>query len=68
MPVRIRFADSASREKAKAARGRWDPEKKVWFMRFGKINGTSLEKHIVLDAFQQKEYLKAYNAICHKSI
>jgi hypothetical protein len=51
VPMRIRFADSASREKAKAARGRWDPEKKEWFMRFGKIKGTSLEKHIVLDAF-----------------
>jgi hypothetical protein len=49
--VRIQFADSVSREKAKAAKGRWDPEKKLWFMRYGKIKGTDLEKHIVLDAF-----------------
>jgi len=27
VPVRIGYADSASREKAKAAKGRWDPER-----------------------------------------
>ncbi len=51
VPVQIGFADSASREIAKAARGRWDPEAKMWFIRYGKIKGTSLEKHIILDAF-----------------
>lgn len=54
VPVRIGFTDNASREKAKAARGRWDPEAKLWFIRFGKIKGTSLEKHIVLDAFPKE--------------
>ncbi len=48
VPVHIGFTDIASREKAKAARGRWDPEAKLWFIRYGKIKGTSLEKYIIL--------------------
>ena len=48
VPVHIGFTDIASREKAKAAKGRWDPEAKLWFIRYGKIKGTSLEKHIIL--------------------
>jgi len=48
VPVHIQFSDSASREKAKAARGRWDPEAKLWRIRYGNIKGTSLEKYIVL--------------------
>ncbi len=51
VPVRIGYADSASREKAKTAKGRWDPEQKLWFIRYGRIKGTTLEKHIILDAF-----------------
>jgi hypothetical protein len=51
VPVHIGFTDTESREKAKAARGRWDPEAKLWFIRYGKIKGTNLEKHIILDTF-----------------
>jgi len=51
VPVHIGFTDIASREKAKEARGRWDPEAKLWRIRYGNIKGTSLEKYIVLDAF-----------------
>jgi hypothetical protein len=54
VPVRIGFAETALQEKARAARGKWDPEVKLWFIRFGKIKGTDLEKHIVLDAFPSK--------------
>ena len=50
VPVRIGFTDSSSREKAKAVQGRWDPEKKLWFIRYEKVKGMDLEKHIVLDA------------------
>jgi hypothetical protein len=32
----------------KAAKGRWDPEKRLWFIVFGKIKGIELEKHIAL--------------------
>ncbi len=51
VPVHIGFTDTASRNLAKAAHGRWDPEEKLWFIRYGKIKGTSLEKHIILDVF-----------------
>ncbi len=59
VPVHIGFTDIASREKAKAARGRWDPEAKLWFIQYGKIKGTSLEKHIILDAFPAGEKSKS---------
>ncbi len=51
VPVYIGFSDKSSREIAKAAKGRWDPEKKLWFIRYGRIKSTALEKHIILDAF-----------------
>lgn len=38
------------RLKAKAAGGRSNPEKQLWFVKYGKIAGTSLEKHIYVDA------------------
>ncbi len=50
VPVRIAFTEKALQEKARAAKGRWDPGVKLWFIRFGRIKGTELEKHIVLDA------------------
>jgi hypothetical protein len=39
---------------AKAAGGRWDPKKRLWFIPYGKIKGSELEKHIVLDAEESK--------------
>ena len=53
VPVHIGFSDTTSREIAKAAKGRWDPEQKLWFIRYGRIKGTALEKHIILDAFSK---------------
>lgn len=48
----------------RAARGRWDPEVKLWFIRYGKIKGTVLEKHIVLDASAMESIKqKAYNTV-----
>jgi len=35
--------------KAKAAGGRWNPEKQLWFVKYGRIAGTPLEKHIHID-------------------
>ena len=54
VPVRISFTEKELKELAKAAKGRWNPEVKLWFIRYGNIKGTALEKHIVLDAFQSK--------------
>ncbi|MDA8099885.1 MAG: hypothetical protein M0042_09680 [Nitrospiraceae bacterium] len=53
VPVHIGFSDTPSREIAKMAKGRWDPEQKLWFIRYGRIKGTPLEKHIILDAFSK---------------
>jgi hypothetical protein len=49
VPVRIGFSEKHLMETAKAAKGRWNPEKRVWFTRYGKIKGTPLEKHIQVD-------------------
>ncbi len=53
VPVHIGFSDTASRELAKAAKGRWDPVQKLWLIRYGRIKGTALEKHIILNAFSR---------------
>jgi hypothetical protein len=37
------------RSQAKAAGGRWDPWKRLWFVKYSKIAGTQLEKHIYVD-------------------
>jgi hypothetical protein len=50
VPLRIKVDDMPARTKAKAAGGRWNPEKQLWFVRYGKIKGTGLEKHIQVDA------------------
>jgi len=49
VPLRIEAADMAMRTQAKAAGGRWNPEKQRWFVKYGKIAGTPLEKHIQVD-------------------
>ena len=38
-----------SKAGAKGAGGRWNPEKQLWFVQYGKIVGTQLEKHIQVD-------------------
>jgi hypothetical protein len=50
VPLRIEAADMPMRFQVKAAGGRWNPEKQLWFVKYGKIAGTSLEKHIHIDA------------------
>jgi hypothetical protein len=47
-PVRIEYGDKVLRERAKAAQGKWDPEAKAWYIEYGKIKGTELEKLIIL--------------------
>ena len=50
VPLRIKHDDIPMRSQAKAAGGRWNPEKKLWFVKYAKIAGTPLEKHIYVDA------------------
>ena len=59
VPVFIGFSDKVSREIAKAAKGRWDPDHKLWFIQYGRIKGTELEKHIILDAFSKSKKQKS---------
>lgn len=49
VPLQIEAFDMAMRLQAKAAGGRWNPEKKLWFVKYGNIAGTPLEKHIQVD-------------------
>ena len=50
VPLRIEAADMPMRLTAKTSGGRWNPEKRLWFVKYGKIVGTPLEKHIQVDA------------------
>jgi hypothetical protein len=50
VPLHIQAADMPMRTQVKAAGGRWNPEKKLWFVKYGKVVGTPLEKHIYVDA------------------
>jgi len=52
VPLHINVADMQARLQAKAAGGRWNPEKQLWFVKYAKIAGTSLEKHLYVDAKQ----------------
>lgn len=49
VPLKIDVTDISMRTKAKAAGGRWAPDKLLWYVRYGAIAGTSLEKHIHVD-------------------
>lgn len=55
VPVRIAYGDTALREQAKAAKGKWDPKERAWFIQFGRIKGTDLEKFIILDASSESK-------------
>lgn len=50
VPVQIEFRETVLKEMAKKMGGRWDPEVRLWYIQFGRIKGTELEKHIILDA------------------
>ena len=49
VPLHIEGYEKELQAKAKAAGGRWNPEKQLWFVQYGKIIGTQLEKHIQVD-------------------
>lgn len=55
VPVKIAYAETELKNLAKKAGGRWDPEKKVWIIQYGRIKGNRLAKHIVIDALQTTE-------------
>lgn len=40
------FSEKALQTRLKSAGGKWDPEKKLWFVSYGSIRGTELEERI----------------------
>ena len=50
VPVQIAYGAKDLGKMARSAGGRWDSEVKLWFIRYGNIKGTELEKHMILDA------------------
>jgi len=53
VPLRINAKDMTIRNKAKASGGRWNPEKQLWFVKYGNVVGTALEKYIDVDGFDK---------------
>jgi hypothetical protein len=46
----VSYTNKALRDKLKALGGRWNPEEKLWRVRFGSIRGNSeLEERILKD-------------------
>ncbi len=41
-------------DKSKMMGGKWNPAVKLWYIQYGKIKGTELEQHIILDALEKK--------------
>jgi hypothetical protein len=50
VPVQIAYGEKNLGKMARSAGGRWDADVKLWYIRYGNIKGTELEKHILLDA------------------
>ncbi len=53
VPLRIKPNDLAARNKVKSVGGRWNPEKQLWFVSYGNVVGTALEKYIDVDGFDK---------------
>jgi len=50
VPVKIVYGEAALGKLARKLGGKWDAAAKLWYIEYGKIKETELEKHIVLDA------------------
>lgn len=60
VPLRIEGYEQELRAQAKAAGARWNPEKLLWFVQYGKVVGTLLEKHIQVDEEDNSEKPKKH--------
>jgi len=54
VPVKIEYGERQLGKMARSAGGKWDPDVKLWYIQYGKIKGTELEQHIILDALEMK--------------
>lgn len=51
--VKVEGYETELRKQIKAVGGKWNPDKKLWYVRYGNITGTALEKHIHIDALDK---------------
>ena len=47
MAVRVEFAEVKLRQRVKHARGKWNPNRKVWELRYADVVALTLEARIV---------------------
>jgi len=47
VPLKIGIKETAFQDQVRAVGGRWDREMKLWFVPYGCISGTKLEKFII---------------------
>jgi len=53
VPLKIGIKETTAQEQVRAVGGRWDRQQQVWFVPYGCIAGTKLEKFIVLETVDQ---------------
>ena len=47
--LQIAYGEKDLGKIARSAGGNWDADVKLWFVKYGNIKGTKLEKYIILD-------------------
>lgn len=55
VPVQIAYGEKELGKMARSAGGRWDTDVRLWYIRYGNIKQTELEKHIILDALAKRK-------------
>lgn len=55
VPLKIGIKETAAQEQVRAVGGRWDKEKKLWFVPYSCIAGTKLEKFIDVETIQKDQ-------------
>ena len=47
VPVHVGYDEMELRQQLRALNGRWDADRKLWYVRYGSIKGTLLEERLV---------------------
>ena len=50
VPVQITYGERELGQMARYLGGKWDSDVKLWYIRYGAVKGTDMEKHIIFDA------------------
>lgn len=58
VPLHVPASDMRLRAMVKTVGGRWDPEKKLWFVRYGTIADGPLENHIHVEKSDKQPRIK----------